>query len=267
MLRSVWSKSVRDNARAIIGWAIGLLLLVLIDLGVYPSIRDQTAAELNRVVEGYPEAFKAVFGIGGGIDLTSAKGFLGAELFAFMLPLLLIIQTIASGARAIAGEEEARTLDLLLARPFTRRRLVLEKFATLVCAVALVGFVTFVALAIGDAVLGMGLGAGRLGEAVVLVVLVAVDFGTLALAIGCLTGRRTWSAAIAGVAAVATFLIQSLAALVGTFDAIDWLSPFFYYGQPLVDGLRPLSALVLIGTAALFLAGAIIAFDRRDVTA
>ena len=46
-----------------------------------------------------------------------------------MVPLLLMIAAIGAGAGAIAGEEERGTLELLLANPLSRRRLVLEKTA------------------------------------------------------------------------------------------------------------------------------------------
>ena len=39
-----------------------------------------------------------------------------------MLPLLLLVYAIGAGSRAIAGEEESGTLDLLLAHPLSRRR-------------------------------------------------------------------------------------------------------------------------------------------------
>ena len=44
-----------------------------------------------------------------------------------MVPLLLLVAAIGAGARAIAGEEERGTLDLLLSTPVSRRRLALEK--------------------------------------------------------------------------------------------------------------------------------------------
>ena len=63
------------------------------------------------------EALKAFIAFGGDLDYVSGAGYLGSELFAFMVPLLLLIAAIGAGARAIAGEEERGTLDLLLANP------------------------------------------------------------------------------------------------------------------------------------------------------
>ena len=54
------------------------------------------------------------------------------ELFSLMAPLLLIVFSIGAGASAIAGEEDRHTLELLLANPVSRCRIVLEKLAALV---------------------------------------------------------------------------------------------------------------------------------------
>jgi ABC-2 type transport system permease protein len=53
--------------------------------------------------------------------------------------VLLIIFTTGIGARAIAGEEESGRLDLLLAYPVSRTRVVVQRFAALVVATLLVG--------------------------------------------------------------------------------------------------------------------------------
>ena len=93
------------------------------------------------MVDDYPDAFKAFFGLGDNVDYTSAIGYLNGELFSFMVPLLLLIAAIGAGARATAGEEERGTLELLLANPISRRRLVLDKLAALaaeLCGLVLV---------------------------------------------------------------------------------------------------------------------------------
>ncbi len=55
-----------------------------------------------------------------------------------------------------------------------------------------------------------------------------------------------------------------------SLEPIAWaerLSPFSYYGdhQPLVNGLDPVHALVLVLIGALALACALVAFERRDL--
>ncbi len=129
MLRNAFLKTLRDARRAIAWWSLGLVAMTALMVAVYPSVRDNP--ELNKMVDDYPDAFKAFFGLGENVDYTSAVGYLNSELFSFMVPLLLLIAAIGAGARATAGEEERGTLDLLLANPISRRRLVLDKLAAL----------------------------------------------------------------------------------------------------------------------------------------
>ena len=63
----------------------------------------------------------------GEVDYTTPEGYLQSELFSFLAPILLIVYTIGAGARAIAGEEEAGSLDLLLSTCRSRRRRVLVR--------------------------------------------------------------------------------------------------------------------------------------------
>ena len=116
-------------------------------VAVYPTVRDSPS--LDKFVAQSPEALKAFIGFGGAIDYTSAAGYLGGELFSFMVPLLLLLAAIGAGARAIAGEEEVGTLELLLSCPISRRRLVLEKLAALVVETTALGVVLLVSLWVG----------------------------------------------------------------------------------------------------------------------
>ena len=93
---------------------------------------DPGQPALDKLVDEYPEALKAFIGFGGGIDYATGAGYLGIELFSFMVPLLLLVAAIGAGARAIAGEEERGTMDLLLSNPIGRSRVVLEKGAAIV---------------------------------------------------------------------------------------------------------------------------------------
>ncbi|MGZ4410309.1 MAG: ABC transporter permease subunit, partial [Gaiellaceae bacterium] len=115
MLGSVWGKSLRDVQRAFFWWALGLVGLVALMISVYPSVRGNRS--LNQLVNDYPDALKGFVAFGGELDYVSGAGYLGSELFSLMIPLLLLVAAIGAGSRAIAGEEESGTLDLLLANP------------------------------------------------------------------------------------------------------------------------------------------------------
>ena len=60
--------------------------------------------------------------------MSTAEGFYEAETYGLMVPISVIVVTAVIGSRALAGEEQNRTMGLLLANPIKRSRVVLEKF-------------------------------------------------------------------------------------------------------------------------------------------
>ena len=125
----VFAKTIRDHRRALTGWSLGMAALVLLYSSFYPSIKGNAA--LNQYFDSLPEAVRNMVGC---VDFSSPTCYIQSEIFSIMGPLLLMILAIGAGARAIAGEEEAGTLDLLLANPIARRRVVLEKFGAIAAA-------------------------------------------------------------------------------------------------------------------------------------
>jgi len=265
VLRSVTTKTLFDLRRSLGWWSLGLCGVVALIVAVYPTVHDNPA--LTKLVQDYPEAIKGFVSFGGQVDYTSGPGYLGSELFAIWVPLLLLIAAIGAGARATAGEEEAGTLDLLLANPLSRRRLVAEKLVALVAEAALLGLVLWGALLVGDAAVSMDVSALHLAAAIVSALLLAVGFGAIAALVGALTGRRAPAIGITAALAVATYVVNSLAPLVHALKPVRKASPFYHYtaSDPLRHGLELSHVGVL---AAIFAAAAIAApvvFDRRDL--
>ena len=263
MLHNVCTKTLRDHWRAIAGWGLGLGLLTAFEIAIYPSIRDR-AEDMNRLVAAYPEALKATFGLE---DFTTGAGFLTAELFSLVVPLVMVTIGIGFGARATAGEEERKTIDLLLANPLPRRRLVTDNLLALAAALAVVGLVLAAVLWAGTTMLDMGVGLGGVAAATGSAALLGLAFGTIALAVGCATGRRALAAAVAAALALAGWLVDSLAPLVAALEPWRKLTLFYQYLEhdPLRNGFDPANAAVLVAVAAVMALVATVAFQRRDL--
>jgi ABC-2 type transport system permease protein len=263
MERTVFLKSLRDQRRALIGWSIGLVLLVLLESAMWPSIRDMP--DLNAFVANYPESMRELFNLE---DFATGRGFMNAELFSAVLPVLFLIFAVGRGARLIAGEEESGTLDVLLVTPVTPARLVVTQAAVLATALAGLGAVLWVTGVTCSTVFGLGLGLVDLAQATVAMVLLGVEFGWLALAVGVVTGRRPVAVGVASVAAVAAYVLYVAGELVDAVGPWQGLSPFHQAldGGPLGAGWRP-AYLWMPAVAAVVLAVAVPLFDRRDIAA
>jgi ABC-2 type transport system permease protein len=265
MLRSVYLKSLRDMRRAFLWWSLGLVAMTALMVAVYPTVRDNP--DLNKLVENYPEALKAFLAFGGDLDYTSGAGYLGSELFAFMVPLLLSIAAIGAGARATAGEEEGGTIDLLLANPISRRRLILEKTAALGTEVGVLALVLWTSLLVGVQIVAMGVSAADLAAATASAALLAFSFGAMAVLAGAVSGRRSVAIGLPAALAVAAYLVSSLGSLVDSLEFATKTSPYYHYiaSDPLRHGLGLGHVAFLLTLGVLASLAAALAFERRDL--
>ena len=264
MLRSVFLKTLRDQRRAILWWVIGLLGLAAYLAVLYPSI--STTPSYNQMLQAWPKGIVASV-MGEFPDYSTPEGYMNSTTFFMMVPLLFIAFAAGLGAKAIAGEEEHGTLDVLLANPLPRWRVVLDKFGALVLLTVVLGASLWLGLAVGGAAVHMDLKLGRLAAVTLSAILLGVAFGTLALAVGAATGKRGLSTALASVVGVVAYFLNSLAPVVSSLQPYRKLSLLYYYigADPLRNGLNLGHAAVLAGVTVVLLAVGVLAFQRRDV--
>lgn len=186
MLGSVFLKTLRDQRRGLLWWCLGLTLLTGLLVAIYPSI--QGIEDMQRIIEAYPEELMALFGATDLLEITSPAGYLNAELFGFMAPFLFIIFAVAQGSFAVAGEERAGTLELLLSAPINKGQLILEKFASMVTLTGVLAAVLWAVMPVGSLAADMDISMLRLAEMTISVSLLGLAFGSVAFAVGSAIG-------------------------------------------------------------------------------
>jgi ABC-2 type transport system permease protein len=264
MLRNVFFRTLYDQRRALLWWAFGILAYALMIAAFYPSIQNMPS--FNDFVKAAPKELMAAF-VGNITDLVSPVGFLNSQIFFLIGPLLLLLYAVGQGSSAIAGEEERGTLDLLLANPLPRWRVVVEKFGAMVVGTLGLALMLWLGLAVGALWAKMDISMGRMAEATLATALLGLAFGTLGLALGCATGNRGLSNGVTSTVALAAYLLNALAPLAEKLEPYRKLSPFYYYigADPLANGLNLGHVAVLLGLIVVLLAVALLAFQRRDV--
>jgi ABC-2 type transport system permease protein len=264
MLRSVFSKTVWERRNGMIGWTIGVAALVAVTAVFYPTIRDQQ--ESFGSFFDTMEDLASAFGVDSISEIFEPPGYLNSQLYAQTLTIVVLVFSIGMGTAAVAGEEDRKTMDLLLAHPVPRWRIVVEKFAAMTLLTFALALLTLVVLLVFNEPTGLRLGFIELLAANLGMGLLALFFGTLALAIGAVTGRRGLTIGVSAGAAVAAFFLFGFAPAI---EAVEWsqvLSPFWWYlgGRPLTAGFDVM-LLGLVAGIALLLAVAVWGFERRDV--
>jgi ABC-2 type transport system permease protein len=263
-LRDTFTRTLHDQLRPVVLWSIGAALLVSFYMALYPSIGSMN--EMQQMIEQMPPAFRALFAAEG-LDLSTPEGYLNIELFSFVGPLLVLAYTVSAGSGATAAEEERGTIDLLLSTPVTRRRVVLEKAAALGTLTLVLGGGMWLGVALGAAVGGVSVDLVRVAGALLSMLLMGAGFGAIAMLLGALTGRRTVSLAITAVLIIAGYMVNALGTIVDWLEPLRPVSPFFHFqgSDPLTRGLQAGPSAVLLAIIAIGVAGAVLAFDRREL--
>ncbi len=259
-------RTLRDRRRSLIWWVVGILGYMLAIGAVYPIVAENQE-QFEALLETYPEGLLAIMGVGDGESLFDPVGFIQAEALSWIVPLVFAIYGAVQGARAVAGEEEDGTIDLVMATPLTRSGLVWQKLSALGLAELVLGAAVFVGVALDGWLFEVEIPLGNVAAVSLMAVLLGVFFGSLALAVGAFTGLRGLSIGIVTLVAAGSYLLNSLGGLVEGLESLKLLSPFYYYdaSNPLRHGLDVQHTLVLAGSAVVFFGLALLAVRRRDL--
>lgn len=243
-------------------YAAGMALYMFVVVAIYPAFKDST--ELNKLTEGN-SALAALFGASG--SLTSPSGWLDVNAYANFLPLIMLLLTIGYGAAAIAGQDEEGTLGMLVTLPFRRGEIVLQKVATMIVQALILTVAVAACVYLGRA-FEVSIDAANVATATLAVFLLGIDFGLIALALGCVTGSRGTAIGIASALAAVAYLISSLAPVVEWMKPLRYISLFYWAvgDEQLARGTGLASFGVLIGVAILAGIAATVTFRRLDVT-
>lgn len=220
---------------------------------------------IDELYESLPPAMVEAFGIE---TLSTIEGFLGAELFNFVWVLGLGLYFAYAAGGLIAKDIETERMDLLLAFPISRSRLLIEKFTSLLLPLVslnvIVGGVIYVLVhSVGESV--------ELGHLALTHVL-SIPYLLVCAGIGVVFSVVVSRAAIAERAAIGVvfllFLVESVVGGTGEYEWIQYVSPTYYYEPTsiLIDGSFELidTGILVVAFVGLLLLSQIL-FRHRDI--
>lgn len=212
---------------SVIWWSIGIIALVALTLAFYPSLRHQTA-QLDKSFNQIPDSAKSLFT--DTQDLFSPVGYLSSQLYYLMLPLILSILAIGMGSSLIAREESDTTLELILSRPVSRGKVILQKSIAGLIILCIVGAIAWLSVLAMVKIVGMDVGLVGITVASLYSVVLAGLFGALAFFVASL-GRagRLASIGAAAIVGLLSYIISSLSASVSLLKWPAKILPNHYY--------------------------------------
>jgi len=255
-LRSVYARSLGMIAMPAIWWTLGIAGFA----GWMIFVVQQMEARLSTLFASSPTVMNLIKNIGGG-DASVNAGFLSAMFV--LLPLFLMAFAVTQVNGWSADEQDGR-LELLLATPQRRLGVLLARFAAVGSATVFIGVVTLLASAAAAAASGLTLDLGNLAAAT----LGMIPLGLLIAAVGYLAAGWLRTAADTGLLSfilLIWFFISFIGPELKWPDATLRLSPFYYYGTPLLHGLPLVPVLGLLAVSAVALSLGALRFVRKDI--
>ncbi len=215
-----------------------------------------------------PEAFQAAFGWEGADFILTPESFAAMELLV-LWPVLIGIYAIFSSI-GIAREVERGTIDLLLAQPVQRYKILISKFAVFVLAAILIASASLVGLIVGSAMIQESVDIITLSLVLIEALLFVLVFASLTLFFATIFLQPRKSLLAAGVLMAGSYILNFIIPIMD--PSISWLRnlSLFYYYQPqeIISNasLNGTAIVVYAGVAMVAFVAAILVFQRRDIS-
>jgi ABC-2 type transport system permease protein len=261
-LKQIWTLvayQMRRRARSIVIWGVALGALGALYVALFPTM----SGILEQYMEQAPEGMRQYLGeIEGSMTIEQ---WLGIEFVNGLIPIALPFMVMAIGARAVAGREERKTLDLLLCNPVPRWRVIAAAAGTMALSLACVLVITWILTCVAAPLAGVDLSPTRLAAGLAALWPMCLVFGALALLASALVRRAFLAIVIPSVVLVAMYVIDSLGTMSKSVEPIRVVSLFYHLGRPLEGDFPWTGALLSVLAVCVlgFAAGA--AFARRDI--
>jgi ABC-2 type transport system permease protein len=245
VLRTLW-----EQRWGLVGWTVG----TMVGAGLVVSIARSTG-KLLASVSGFQRFIRAA-----GTD--SAATAVVSSVWLSIAALILAAYAIAQTSRW-AGEDAGGRLEMQIAQPVARWRVVAERCATLAAGALLISVLGSLVAAAAAPSQGVHLAIGSLCVATALLVALALSFGALGALV--ISRLPRLAVPVLAVVAVAGFYIPLLAPL---FKWPDWVldvSLFHLYGTPLTTGVYWTGLWVMVAIVVIGFGGAMAAMRVREV--
>lgn len=257
--------TLRERRWTVLWWIVGIGAYIALNLLVYGTVRAN-AEQLNQALQQLPATMKSL--LGGSNDFVSPIGYLNSKLYYMFIPLLFSFLSISLGSSLLAREEQQRTIELLLARPISRGKLLLAKAMAGLGIILFIGLSTLlITLACAKAG-GLDTSLANIAHVHMLSLLYSIIFGSFAFMLAAMGyGARSASFGLAASLALAGYIINSLK---DTASWLEWVSralPYHYYrpAEILRGQQATAEAIGFIVLMLIFGAIAWLAFRRRDI--
>tara|TARA_B100001146_G_scaffold78564_1_gene69662 strand:- start:69 stop:794 length:726 start_codon:yes stop_codon:yes gene_type:complete len=239
-----------------------MFTLALVFTGLYDSFKG----EITDMIGNAPKLMEAMIGPISE-DAVTPEIWLGIELYGLLFPILLAVIAVSAGASAIGTEEESGTIELILASPISRGRVVLEKSLGIMIQLGIVSGFLWVGIATGSLLFPFDVSLTNVFFATAMGWIFGTTVAYITMSIQSLKGRKGLALGVGSGFVGLSYVMMVISGLLNGLDSLKYTSLFNYYDgrSVLINGLNETSFAVMLGLSGLFLIVSLYGFYNRDV--
>ncbi len=266
-MTSIIKWEIKQRKAFTLGWTIGVLTIVIVIMLIYPSIHNQ-ADQLNDILNKLPAAIRDLKTGGSSVDATSPIGFLNSQLYYATLPLFYIIMAIGLGSKLLAQDEQDNSLELILARPISRGKIIAAKAISGLLLLSFASILVTFATLILSAIVDMQIDVKNLILMNFYCIVFSMSFGAIAFTLTAIGNKaRGVSIALPIAASLGGYLLASLSGLSSYLEGPAKLLPYHYYNPTQILQGHVSGGLIIYLISIFILCAVVsrISFQRRDI--
>ena len=257
-------QELRFRRNAIIGWGIGLSLLPAMYVSFYPQFASEMD-DMQAILD--LDIYKAM-----GMSFGTFEDWIASTVIN-IVPIILAIYAVIDATGTLAGEEDNGRLELIVALPIARWKIVAVKAVAhaiaLILILLIVGITTTIVFLSISSQVETILVAADVFLSVIYGWPLVMAFGMISLFLGAFSPRRRTGALIATVVVVVSYFGNNLAGQIAALSSIRPLFLFDYLdatGGLFKRGAQASDMLTLLAVAFVAFLLAVFFFRRRDIT-
>jgi putative exporter of polyketide antibiotics len=246
VLKNIFSKTLHDHRRLLLVWAIGMFILTLVLVLLFPSIRE--AAGTGTIL-GDTQLFNNYI----------ARVVLS---YALILPMSLAVLLGFN----LANEEKHNKLQSILVQKVTRKGVYLQKVLAFIIIVALVCLAFLLGILFGSVLIGQTIDYTQYLEVAAMLLLALTTIVIISFSLGAMFGKH-----IGIISFIIYLAISYILTLIAAGSSLtNFLAGFSFFSYirldlVLINGFNFINIGILSALAIIFLIVGLVIFKNRDI--
>lgn len=257
-------QTIKDYKKTTIVLTLLFMGMAAMYAGMFPAFKEPLE---DMAESGIFDSFASFFGPAS-FDMATYVGFINLELYQIFWIVILGILIGFIAASLVSKEIEAKTIDILMSNPISRKQIVFEKFIGLIPMILIINFGTMLAVMGTTVAIGEELSFSNL----FLTHIASIPYFLAVLGIGMLLSviiNEKMKASIFFIAILmGMYVIETMSKTVPDYQSLGYVSITHYfvpYDTLKFGHFNVASALVLICITVVCLIISMIYFEHKDI--